>query len=41
MLDIADAVIDQLESIVDFITSLSVVVAPLYWVSGEKHRFFL
>lgn len=37
MLDVADEVIDQLEGIVIFISSLSAVVTPLYWVSGENN----
>lgn len=31
---IADALVVQLDGVVDFISSLTAVVAPLYWVSG-------
>lgn len=32
---IARALVSQLQNVVEFISSLSAVVVPLYWVSGE------
>ena len=39
MTDIADALILQFDGIVEFITSLTTVVAPLAWVAGGRRLF--